>query len=460
MKHKTTFEKLPQTNVGRSKNWKTLRAICLLLFLSVSFTAYSQITVNVKDISLRASLKKIEQVSNYKFFYNESLPELNQKVSLNVKDATIEQTMQQLLGKMELTYKKEQENVIVLIRKPQEKQRNIKVSGTVVDSNGEPIIGASVVVKGTSNGTITDLDGNFSINDVSETSQLTVSYIGYKPVQLRATDKNMAKVVLQEDSKMIEEVVVVGYGVQKKVILTGAVGIADSEILEDRPIGNIAQGLQGAIPNLNIDFASGNPNAATTFNVRGATSLNGGQALLLVDGVETSDLSLLNPQDIESVSVLKDAASTAIYGARANGGVILVTTKRGKEGVASVSYKFKGGANFARTGYDYLNAEDYIYYNRLGYKRTGRSGIDNQMGYGVGNDLFDIRYLDDTTKGLLNEGWQQMTDPNDPTKQLLFKDYSGQLKDAAFKDPSFTQDHYLNITGGNDKGTFAASLGY
>lgn len=189
---------------GEVRIWKTLRAICLLLFLSVSFTVYSQITVNVKDISLRASLKKIEQVSNYKFFYNESLPELNQKVSLNVKDATIEQTMQQLLGKMELTYKKEQENVIVLIRKSQEKQRNIKVSGTVVDSHGEPIIGASVVVKGTSNGTITDLDGNFSINDVSETSQLTVSYIGYKPVQLRATDKNMAKVVLQEDSKMIE----------------------------------------------------------------------------------------------------------------------------------------------------------------------------------------------------------------------------------------------------------------
>ena len=131
----------------------------------------------MKDISLRASLKKIEQVSNYKFFYNESLPELNQKVSLNVKDATIEQTMQQLLGKMELTYKKEQENVIVLIRKSQEKQRNIKVSGTVVDSHGEPIIGASVVVKGTSNGTITDLDGNFTL-EVPTGAILVVSYVG------------------------------------------------------------------------------------------------------------------------------------------------------------------------------------------------------------------------------------------------------------------------------------------
>ena len=204
MKNRTTFEKFPRTNAGRSKNWKTLRALCLLLFLSVSFTAYSQITVNVKDISLRAFLKKIEQVSNYKFFYNENLPELNQKVSLNVQNATIEQVMKQLLGKMELTYKQEQENVIVLVRKEQQKQRDIKDFGTVVDSNGDPISGASVLVKGTSNGTITDLDGNFSINDVPETAQLTVSYIGYKAVQLRATDKNLSKVVLQEDSKLID----------------------------------------------------------------------------------------------------------------------------------------------------------------------------------------------------------------------------------------------------------------
>ena len=148
MKNRTTFEKFPRTNAGRSKNWKTLRAICLLLFLSVSFTAYSQITVNVKDISLRASLKKIEQVSNYKFFYNENLPELNQKVSLNVKDATIEQTMQQLLGGMDLAYKKEQDNVIVLIRKAQDKSITKKITGTVVDEKGEPVIGASIVIKG------------------------------------------------------------------------------------------------------------------------------------------------------------------------------------------------------------------------------------------------------------------------------------------------------------------------
>ena len=162
--------------------------------------------------------------------------------------------------------------------------------------------------------------------------------------------------------------------------------------------------------------------------------------LYVIDGFPVEDPSIaaaINQNDIESLDFLKDASATAIYGARANGGVILVTTKRGKEGSASVSYKFKGGANFARTGYDYLNAHDYIYYNRLGYQRTGRSGMDNQMGYGIGNDLFDIRYLDDSTKGLLAEGWQQMQDPTDPNKQILFKDYSGQMKRRSLPRPFF-----------------------
>ena len=208
MKNRTTFEKFPRTNAGRSKNWKTLRALCLLLFLSVSFTAYSQITVNVKDISLRASLKKIEQVSNYKFFYNENLPELNQKVSLNVQNTTIQQVMKQLLGKMELTYKQEQENIIVLIRKEQEKKRNINVSGTVVDEKGEPVIGASVTVVGTALGTITNLEGKYSLTDVQEDSKVAISFVGYGALTFSAKDKQLARVVLKEDSELLDEVVV------------------------------------------------------------------------------------------------------------------------------------------------------------------------------------------------------------------------------------------------------------
>ena len=309
----------------------------------------------------------------------------------------------------------------------------------------------------------TDFDGNYTLTVSNKNATLVFSFIGYKTQEIPVAGKAKVDVILQENAEQLDEVVVTGYGgSQKRATLTTSISKLDNAVLENAAMANAGQSLQGTVSGLRVVNISGQPGKDPNIVLRGGATMTGKDngALVVVDGIVRNSLADINPSDIESIQVLKDAASTAIYGARANGGVILVTTKRGKEGVASVSYKFKGGANFARTGYDYLNAEDYIYYNRLGYKRTGRSGIDNQMGYGVGNDLFDIRYLDDTTKGLLNEGWQQMTDPNDPTKQLLFKDYSGQLKDAAFKDPSFTQDHYLNITGGNDKGTFAASLGY
>ena len=209
-------------------------------------------------------------------------------------------------------------------------QQSGKVTGTVEDDLG-PVAGASVVVKGTTNGNITDMDGNFTLEGVKNGDIIQISFIGYTTQEIKYTGQPTIQIKLAEDTQKLEEVVVVGYGTQKKVNLTGAVGVADGAVLEDRPIGNIAQGLQGVVPNLNIDFASGDPTASTTFNIRGTTSLNGGSALLLVDGVETEDLSLLNPQDIESVSVLKDAASASIYGARAAFGVVLITTKKGKK---------------------------------------------------------------------------------------------------------------------------------
>ncbi|MGL5730789.1 MAG: SusC/RagA family TonB-linked outer membrane protein, partial [Bacteroidales bacterium] len=190
------------------------------------------------------------------------------------------------------------------------------------------------------------------------------------------------------------------------------------------------------------------------------------EALVVVDGIVRS-MNDLNPADIESIEVLKDAASTAIYGARANGGVILVTTKKGKEGKSAITYNFKGGLNFAREGYEFVGAEEYLYYNRLGNKRIHDAGynrplsaVDNTTGYGVNaGKLFDLAYLDDSNKHLLEKGWQSMKDPYSG-KTLIFQDHSGKLQKAAFRDPAFTQDHYLSFTGGNEKALFNASLGY
>ena len=194
-------------------------------------------------------------------------------------------------------------------------QQTENCTGIVKDATGETVIGASVVVKGTTNGTITGFDGDFTIPNVKKGDVIQISFVGYTTQEVVWNGQPL-NIVLKEDAKALEEVVVVGYGTQKKVNLTGSVAMAESDVLEDRPIANLAQGLQGAIPNLNISFGDGNPNAATAINVRGLTSLNGGSALILVDGVETNDISLLNPQDIQSISVLKDASSAAVYGAR------------------------------------------------------------------------------------------------------------------------------------------------
>ena len=306
MKHRTTFVKLPQTHIGRSKNWKVLRTICFMLFLNFSFETYSQITMNVKELSLRASLRKVELVSNYRFFYNENLPELNQKISLNVKDATIDQTMKQLLDGMELTYTHEHENVIVLVRKTQQsKQSTKKITGTIVDEHGNPIVGASITVKGTSNGTITDLDGRFSLEIPLGTTQLWASYIGYIDQAVLLNNRSNITISLKENIELLDEVVVVGYSAQKKVNLTGSVASVNSDVLAARPIHNAVTGLQGSLPGVSITNTTSRPgDNNTSIRIRGIGTLNNSNPLILIDGVE-GNINTLNPSDIESVSVLK-----------------------------------------------------------------------------------------------------------------------------------------------------------
>ena len=190
-------------------------------------------------------------------------------------------------------------------------QQNGVCNGVVTDTTGETVIGASVVVKGTTNGTITGLDGDFSLSGVTKGSILVVSFVGYQNTEVKWNGQPLT-IVLKEDTKVLDEVVVVGYGTQKKANLSGAVAAVDGKVLQDRPITNIGQGLQGVVPNLNITMNNGGaPGATSSFNIRGNTSLNGGSPLVLVDNVQM-DANLVNPDDIESISVLKDAASASI----------------------------------------------------------------------------------------------------------------------------------------------------
>ena len=205
-------------------------------------------------------------------------------------------------------------------------------SGTVKDATGEPVIGASVVIKGTTTGTITDFDGNFSLPDAKRGAVIQISFVGYETMEM-TWNGGPLNITLKDDTQALEEVVVVGYGVQKKVNLTGAVASVKGEALEHRPVADATQSLQGLVPGLLVSNSdAGRPGASGTLTLRGQGNLSGSSApYILVDGVEMS-LSDVNPNDIESISVLKDAASAAIYGARAAYGVILVTTKKGQEG--------------------------------------------------------------------------------------------------------------------------------
>ena len=325
-------------------------------------------------------------------------------------------------------------------------QQNGVCNGVVTDTTGETVIGASVVVKGTTNGTITGLDGDFSLSGVTKGSILVVSFVGYQNTEVKWNGQPLT-IVLKEDTKVLDEVVVVGYGTQKKANLSGAVAAVDGKVLQDRPITNIGQGLQGVVPNLNITMNNGGaPGATSSFNIRGNTSLNGGSPLILVDNVQM-DANLVNPDDIESISVLKDAASASIYGARAAYGVILITTKKGKKSdKPTVSLSATGYWQSPALTFHNVNSMQYLTMMDEAYQNDGGSGhyFKSQV-YQYAEDYFNGKYdspvFFDTAYDTYKYGYCGNTDWWDE----LYK-------------TSFSQIYTANISGGNDRTTYYASV--
>lgn len=325
-------------------------------------------------------------------------------------------------------------------------QQNGVCNGVVTDTTGETLIGASVVVKGTTNGTITGLDGDFSLSGVTKGSILVVSFVGYQNTEVKWNGQPLT-IVLKEDTKVLDEVVVVGYGTQKKANLSGAVAAVDGKVLQDRPITNIGQGLQGVVPNLNITMNNGGaPGATSSFNIRGNTSLNGGSPLVLVDNVQM-DANLVNPDDIESISVLKDAASASIYGARAAYGVILITTKKGKKSdKPTVSLSATGYWQSPALTFHNVNSMQYLTMMDEAYQNDGGSGhyFKSQV-YQYAEDYFNGKYdspvFFDTAYDTYKYGYCGNTDWWDE----LYK-------------TSFSQIYTANISGGNDRTTYYASV--
>lgn len=313
---------------------KLITILLALVLTGLASDMSAQISVSIKDRPLKEALTELEKVSGYSFFYSSALPDTDKTVSVSAKGESIESVLDKLLSGLEISYEVTPDKQIVLSRKvsgasaaPQNDSPYI-VSGTVRDAGGSPVIGAGVTVDGTTAGTVTDYDGNFSIEVSGPGTVLTFSSLGYASQNITVGESKSMDIVLREDIQYLDEVVVVGYGTQKKVNLTGSVSMVTSDEMASRPISNVTSGLQGMLPGVTIVNASGQPGASNaTIRVRGVGTIGNSNPLVLVDGVE-GDISTLNPEDIESVSVLKDAASAAIYGARAANGVLLVTTKK------------------------------------------------------------------------------------------------------------------------------------
>jgi len=368
-----------------------------------------------------------------------------------------------------------------------------KVSGTVTaQSDGTPMGGVSVTKKGSTVGTQTSTDGRYSIA-ANKGDVLVFTSTGFAKIEITVGASDMVNVTLQTDEADLGEVVVVGYGTQKKSSLTASISKLDKRILETGVRANPAQALAGTIAGVRVSTTSGKPGALPAIVLRGGTNFDGsGSPLVIVDGQFRPSLSDINPEEIESLEVLKDASATAIYGARASNGVILITTKRGKAGSSSIAFKMKSGVNSLNSPYTLLTAEEYLYWGRRAlvetFKVNGNQSLINSSGpRGTGNvyknaagaivdgnydlnALFSPMVLSDANRELLNtgNGWKVMKDaiptnatgaydPAGTIKDIIYKEFS--YADNAFRNQAVLQDYNIGMSGGNDRGTYYANLG-
>ncbi|MGY6647838.1 TonB-dependent receptor [Wenyingzhuangia sp. IMCC45574] len=346
MKKTYRFSKSLGNYLKKNREMKlTIMLFVLVLFNANATTSYSQntkVSLDVKKEAIETVLDKIEDQSEFKFFYKIGEIDVTKKVSLTVHETPIKDVLSMLFNNSPVTYNMVK-NQIVLKKGALEEVKNNKqqitiVKGTITDTNGEPLPGASVIEKGTSSGTVSDFDGNFSLKLTTSNPILTVSFIGYKTKEVTVNGQTTVNIQLDEDAASLDEVVLIGYGSAKKSDLTGAVAQVTAKAFEDQPMTRVEDALQGRAAGVTVS-RSGNPGGNVKVRVRGVNSITGNNdPLIVIDGVFGGDLSTLNPNDIATFDVLKDASALAVYGSRGSNGVILVTTKRGK-GKGKVSFE-------------------------------------------------------------------------------------------------------------------------
>lgn len=421
-------------------------AVCFFCIgIMTAFAQEQKVTVELKNATLKQVFKSIEGQTTYRFSYRNTLVDDKNDITISKRQVGVSVVLNEALKGRNLTYTiVSSKSIVISDRKEQSvPSKNKRVSGTVKSTNGESIIGANVKVTGTTIGCITDIDGNFTL-EVPENAKLTVSYIGFQTQEIAIDGKSLVNVVLKEDTEMLEEVVVVGYGTQKKVDLTGAVAsVKMDDVLGNRPVGTTSQVLEGAIPGLQISRNNGKPGVTMNLNIRGVTSTNGGDPLVLVDNVPM-DLDMIDPNDIESVSVLKDAASAAIYGARAAFGIILITTKQGAK-ETPVSFNYSNNFAFSNPG---------TLPNKVTPRQTVQVYKDLGLTSHFGGQNIErwMQYLDEYEQGMHPEGYTVYDGVR--YNMAPTDSYADMMENFGFQ-----QQHNLSVQGGSKMANYRLAFG-
>lgn len=418
------------------KQWMSVLLV-LCIFPLASHAQNWEITLDLKDVTLENAVTQIASQAKVSVAYSKEFVDTKQLVSISVKNASLKEALNNLLKKTNIGYSISGDKLLLFDRKignTKDPIKKVKVRGQVTDQvTAEPMVGVSILVKGGKEGTITDIDGNYSIEVVPDQT-LVFSFIGYKTKEVQVGSKTEISVHLAENTQMLNDVVVVGYGVQKKVNLTGAVSAVKGDELASRPITNVGSGLQGMLPGVSIVQPSGQPgNDKMSIVIRGISTLNSKtDPLILIDGIAGGDLNMLNPDDIENVSVLKDAASSAIYGARAANGVILVTTKQGSQKEkTTVSYSGYIGFQTPTALPDLVDGREYMELANEAYVAAGFGKLYQQ-------EAFDAYDRGDSPNDYSNTDWVK----------------------EVYKKSAMQTGHNISVRGGTEKSGYYMSYGY
>ena len=401
--------------------------LMVCVFCSYAGNAHSQnakVSIRMNNVKLDKILNEIENQTDYLFIYNNQV-DINKITSVKVKNEAVAQVLDKILSGTGINYELEGTHIILTteaIKDLHAQQQAKTVTGTVTDVSGEPIIGANIRIKGTTTGTITDIDGNFSIKAEPQ-SVIEVSYIGYLTQETVINNQKSIRFLLKEDTKTLDEVVVIGYGVQKKADLTGSVANINTEKLNTQSNANIGQALQGKIAGVDIVSQGGAPGSGTRIMVRGIGTLNNASPLYIVDGMYMNSIDHINPNDIASIDVLKDASSAAIYGSRAANGVIIVTTKEGSntEGKPIIDLSVNLGISTASKFLDMLDAKGWAEVTTIARQAIGKPALD------MATDLANK--------------------PDNDWQDIMFR-------------PALMQNYNLSVKGGGKYSTYYTGLGY